>query len=211
MKKLAVTLLLMSIYTNVMSGNYKILYLNSQRIKINEAFAKVGDTFSDNTIIQWAEDRQAMKVVDMDTNKRYLMVAKLEEGNALTAYDILTRNKHLSTHDGGVEIQDKFLKLEMSIADEYDLLDSIELPTEIKVDEKHYFLGSYKYGDTRMTKNLKHDGKSIIIDKTLFWVNGKRLTPCDITLRICYVDGNEDIPVFIKDNITIYYVPDKID
>ena len=194
-----------------MAGNYKILYLNSSQIKIDNAFASVGKIFSDKAVIKWSEERQAMKVIDIDTHKRYLIVAKLEDGNEQTAYDILMRNKHLSTHDGGNEIQDKYLKLEMSIADEYDLLDSIEIPTELKGDDKHYFLGSYRYGDTRLTKKLEYKENIIVIDKSLFLVDGKSLEPRDITLRISYVNGNAEIPVFIKDNIEILIIPEKMD
>ena len=180
MQRLILTLLSLFCLQVVPAKHYKILYLNSQQIKINDAYAKVGDSFDDKTVIKWSVDRQAMKVVEAETNKRYLMVAKLSEGRELTVYDILTKNKHLSTHEGE-NTQDKYLKLEMTIADEYNLLDSIEISTELLVDDKHYFLGSYRYGDTILTKKLNTYGNIIVIDKSLFYVD-ENLTSF---LRMC--------------------------
>ena len=194
-----------------MAGNYKVLFLNSHQIKIDGRSAKVGDVFDDHSIIKWTEERQAMKVLNIDTNKRYLMVARLNEGKELTAYDILTQKKRLSTHDGNLLTEDKIAKLEMDIAEDYYLLDRIELATELEVDDTHYFLGSYRYGDTKLTKILKHEGGCIVIDESLFHVNGKELKPCDIILSINYIDGIPETPIFIKDNIEINIIPIKMD
>jgi len=155
MKKATITLLLLTMtLTTTLARKYKILYLNSQRITIDGKPAMVGHTFSEHALIGWTEERQAMKVIDTETNTRYLLVAKMAEGRQQTAYDILTRNKHLSTHDDGLDVKSSISKLRMSIADRYDLMDRIELPTELKADETHYFLATYDYGDTRLTKRL---------------------------------------------------------
>ena len=99
----------------------------------------------------------------------------------------------------------------MSIADEYDLLDTIVIATELKVDNQHYFIGSYRYGNTRITKKLEYNNNCIVINKNIFNIDRKKLEPRDITLRISYVDGIIELPVFIKDNIVINIIPDKID
>lgn len=207
----SILLLQLLLLTIVQAGNYKVLYLNSHKISINGKSVKVGDVFTDKDIIKWTEDRQAMKVIDVETNKRYLFVAKLANGTEQTPYDILTRNKHLSTHDDGVDTKNDILKLKMSIANEYDLMDSIELPTDLKVDSLHYFVVTYQYGDTKLAKRLKHKDNNIIIDKSIFFVDGEKLEPRDITLSISYVNGNPEMPVYIKGRIDMKVIPDILE
>ena len=177
---------------------------------INGQPAKVGTTFNEKSVIRWSEERQAMKVIEKETNTRYLFVAKLVVSKEETPYEILTRKKHLSTHEGS-ETANKIQKLKMSLADEYELMDSVELRTELKIDNSHYFLATYEYGDTKLTKKLGNKGQDIIIDKSLFQVDGKNLEPRDITISLSYVDGNPKAPIFVKRYIDVTIIPEKID
>ena len=213
MKKKVIMLLFLCLVTatTITAARYKILYLNFPKIMINGKYAKVGDVFDEKAIIKWTEDRQAMKIVDIDSRKRYLMTSKPAEKKELTAYDILTRNKHLSTHDNGIEGGSAFDRLEASIEEEYDLLDQIkiELPTGIALDKKHFFRVSYDYGDTRLTKKMRVQKKQIIIDKTLFVVDGKQLDPRDVKITIDYVNDQTGEVIFIKDNILLFVYPEN--
>ena len=212
MKKLNLVLFQLLIFlTMAQAANYKILFLNSHKIKINGQPAKIGDVFDDKSTIRWSEERQAIKVINMETNGRYLFVAKMAEGVEQTPYDILTRNKHLSTHDENTEINSNIIKLKMRIDNEYYLMDSIELPTELKIDASHYFLVTYQYGDTKLTKKLKHNNGNIVIDKSIFLIDGKKLDPRDITLSISYMEGKPENIIFIKGKIKIIVIPDSIE
>lgn len=188
--------------------NLKILWLNHPQIWINGQLAKVGDVFNEKATIKWFRDKQAMKVMDIENGKRYLMVARPSEKRELSVLEILTRINHLSTHGPEDEIQESFDALENSIQSQYDLLDSIAIPTDIPVNDNCYFLGSYKYGDTRITKRLKFVDKHIIIDKTLFNVDNKVLDPRDISLRIDYVVKSLSNTIFIKNNIELTIIPE---
>ena len=192
-----------------MADNYKILYLNSNHILINGKPAKVGVEFNEKAVIKWTEDRQAIKVIETNSHVRYLMVARLNEGNNLTPEEILTRNKHLSTHDDATTTNN-IIKLKSDLEDSYDLLDVIEIPTKLIQDKSHYFLCTYQYGDTKLTKKLTNDQNALLIDKTIFMVDGKKLEPRDIILSISYVDGNPDTPIFIKKNINIVIIPEEL-
>lgn len=189
--------------------HYKVLYMNNPEILIDQKLAHVGTTFSDNSIIVWAKDEQAMKVQDMANKKRYVMMAIPIERKPLTALQILTRLGHLSTHASNESVS-PFEELENSFAPRCLLLDSIEIPTVISVDETHYFRGWYQYGNARFMKRLSHKDGFIIIDKTLFDVNEKRLNPRNIMLSIDYVDETSGKSVFIKDNIQLIIVPEKL-
>lgn len=193
----------------VMADNYKILYLNSNQIKINGKPAKVGQNFNEKAVITWSEDRQAMKVIETNSHVRYLMVARLSEGNELTAFQILTRNKHLSTHDDSATANN-IMQLKAALSNNYDLLDAIEIPTKLKQDNSHYFLCTFQYGDTKLIKKLTGNNNMLVIDKTIFLVDGERLEQRDIKISISYVDGNPETPIFIKRNIELVVIPDKL-
>ncbi len=193
----------------VMADNYKILYLNSNQIKINGKPAKVGQNFNEKAVITWSEDRQAMKVIETNSHVRYLMVARLSEGNELTAFQILTRNKHLSTHDDSATANN-IMQLKAALSNNYDLLDAIEIPTKLKQDDSHYFLCTFQYGDTKLIKKLTGNNNMLVIDKTIFLVDGERLEQRDIKISISYVDGNPETPIFIKRNIELVVIPDKL-
>ena len=210
MKRILSLLILLTTLLPTEAANYKVLRVNHPQIYINGKTAKAGDTFNNNAVIRWTKDKQAMQIIDTDSKKRYLMVAKPSEKKELTALEILTRINHLSTHDNGDETE-PFDKLEMSIASAYDLYDQITIPTDITVNSTHYFRATYEYGDTHITKRLKHENGCIVIDKSLFHIDNKQLEPRDITLTIDYVVRAPDNAIFIKDNIQITVIPETLE
>ena len=216
-KLMLITLLLSLLQVTTRADRLKILWMNHPQILINGKLAKEGDVFGRNDMITWAKNKpkQAMKVIDIDDNfKRYLVVAQPSESSSESGLQILIRIKNLSTHD---RLDDKkiqkgsFDQLEESIQSHYYLLDSIFVPTDIPVNENNYFLGSYKYGDTRISKRLAYQNGNIIIDKSIFLVDDKMLEPRDISLTIDYVVRTLDNTVFIKDNILLTIIPEELE
>jgi hypothetical protein len=62
-----------------------------------------------------------------------------------------------------------------------------------------------------LTKKLKSkNGNTVILDKSIFEVDGKQLGPRDITLSIEYVNNDEELPIFVKDGIEVTYIPDVL-
>ena len=189
---------------------YKVLYVNSADVTVNGKPVKVGDVFDQNAIVRWTKERQAMKVIGLDDHKRYVMVNKPTEQNNISVLDILTHTSHMSTHDNGMgQEASPRDRLEQSIAPHYDLLDSILIPSTLPVNKNCYFLGSYKYGDTRLTKPLRCVSGQIVIDKNLFVVDGEHLEPRDILLTIDYMT-EQGLPMFVKDNISLTIIPEWV-
>ena len=204
-------LLLIPLFMTMEARNFKILYLNHPQILINGNVSKVGDTFDENAVVIWLKERQAMKVIDTDSKKRYVMTCKPASKKKQTVLSILTDIEHLSTHGPEGQMADQFDQLANDIWQAYDLLDSIAIPTKVNIDEKHYFIGTYKYGDTRLTKKLSCENCNIIIDKSIFFVDDKKLSPRDISLRIDYVAKSLNNTIFIKDNIDITIIPELLE
>lgn len=184
--------------------------MNHPQILIDGKQAKVGVFFNENSIVTWAKDSQAMKIQDVCCKQRFVLPAIPGEKKSLTVLQILTRIGHLSTHAPSGDVS-SFEKLEISIDPKYYLLDNVVIPTDITVDDTHYFRGYYRYGDARIVKRLNYKDGCIIIDKTLFHVGDKQLDPRDISLSIDYVVKTPENAVLIKDDIQLIMVPEKLE
>lgn len=140
------------------------------------------------------------------------MVARDLNEKGLSVIDILTKTKHLSTHDKQDESKPQSIydQLDRIFNNSYELLDSIHIPTTIKMDENHYFQVEYQYGDTKLTKRLKHEGRDIIIDRDLYHVDGEMLEPRDLSLTIVYIDEPSRPAIFVKYDVKIYNIPEVL-
>ena len=97
-KKEIVLGLLLLVACCAFADRYKVLYLNSSDIRIANKTAAVGSIFDDRETINWTSDQQAMKVVNLNTNRVMVFAAKaLKKKKASSLYEYLTGNKHLST------------------------------------------------------------------------------------------------------------------
>lgn len=88
-------LLIVSVPTH--AERYKILHINSGGVQIGSLTLKVGDTFDGTQIIIWNDDRQAIKVLNLDTQKVMVITAKgFEKSKAKSINEYLIGVKHLS-------------------------------------------------------------------------------------------------------------------
>ena len=211
--KRIILLLVLSLGINyVYAGNFKVLFVNDASLKYTNGKAvKVGDTFKAAEDINWQKDKQAVKAIDMSTKKQLIFLGK--EWTRKGGLDVLVSSKRLSTHDAAglpPEQQDPFSGI---FDDEYLLLDPIEIPVKesIALDDNGHFEVTYDYGDTRLTKPLKQNGHAVILDKSIFEVDGKKLEPRDIVISIDYIAADSPIPTLAKDKIDIIYIPDVLE
>lgn len=212
MKKLLILFLLL-LSLPMKADNYKILYMNYPRLTIDGKEAKVGTTFTEKSVIKWSKLRQAIKVINLKTKRQSMMVARDLNEKGLSVIDILTKTRHLSTHDrydNGKPLS-VYDQLESIFQDSYELMDSIHISTSMKMDDSHYFQVEYQYGDTKLIKPLKHDGGDIVLDRSLFNVDGEVLEPRDLQLTIVYVDDPSRPSIFVKDNVEVFIVPEHIE
>lgn len=213
MKKLQILLLLLLLSLPMAADNYKILYMNYPQLTIDGKPAKVGTTFTDKSVIKWAKLRQAIKVINLKSKRQSMMVARDLNEKGLSVIDILTKTRHLSTHDryDNGKPQSIYDQLESIFQSSYELMDSVHIPTTMKMDDSHYFQVEYQYGDTKLIKQLKYEGSDIILDKSLFNVDGEVLEPRDLSLTIVYVDDPSRPSIFVKDNVEVFIVPVSIE
>ena len=193
------------------ADNYKVLFVNDANLKFsNGKTVHVGDVFSDVKDINWEKEKQAVKAMNMTTRKPILFVGK--EWMKKSGVGVLFNDKQLSAHDGGDGRTEPTIydKLRTIFDDEYNMLDSVEVNTDLDLSGGNHFQVTYKYGDATITKQLSQKDKTVIFDKSLFVIDGKELEPKDVNMSIDYVDGASGIVIFVKDNIKLFVFPGSL-
>lgn len=194
------------------ADRYKIIFMNYPTLHINGKTAKVGDVFDDNATVRWSKLRQAMKVYNLDKKKQMLMVARTVDEKGTSIRDILIANKHLSTHStySDTAESNELKKLQHMFEWQYDVLDKVEIESTVPLSDKQYFNATYYYGDTRISKRLNSDNGKVVIDKTIFEIDGKKLEPRDIEIDLDYFDEVNKTVSFVTAGVEIFIVPEKI-
>ena len=194
------------------AANFKVLFVNDATLKYTNGKAvKVGDTFKSAEDINWQKDKQAIKAIDMSTKKQLIFLGK--EWSRKGGLDALITSKRLSTHDAAGLPEDQQDPFSGIFDDEYLLLDPIEIPVKksIVLDEGNHFEATYDYGDTRLTKTLKQKEHAVILDKSIFEVDGEKLEPRDIVISIDYITADSPVPTLAKDKIDVIYIPEVLE
>lgn len=205
--KRILSIMLLSLGLNMAyADDFKVLLVNDASLKYkNGKTVKVGDVFKSAEDINWQKDKQAVKAYNMTTKKQVIFLGMKYVRK--TGSKAMINQKFLSTHNPGDTIQ---AQLASVFADEYILLDSVMVATNVDLNEKRYFLATYEYGDAKITKRLSHEKDMVIIDKSLFKFDDQKLKPRDIRLSIDFVDKQEGrIAIPIKD-IDLFVVPLKL-
>ena len=199
MKRITILLWLSMCIGQMSADNYKVLKVNDANLKFsNGKTVHIGDVFSDVKDIDWKEDKQAVRVINLTTKKPMLFVGK--EWIKKSGVDVLYNDRQLSTHEGsdGRTEPTIYDKLRTIFEDEYNLLDSVEVNTDLDLSGGNHF------------KKLAQKDKAVIFDKSLFVIDGKALDPKDVTMSIDYVDGASGLVIFVKDNIKLFVFPDSL-
>lgn len=208
-----ILLLLLSLGLGVARAeSYKVLFVNDANLKYtNGKVVKVGDTFKSAQDINWQKEKQAVKAIDMATKKQIIFLGR--EWSRKFGFDALITQKRLSTHDAAGLPEDQQDPFSGIFDDEYLLLDPIEIPVKegIVLDDNSHFEVTYDYGDTRLTKPLKQNGRTLLLDKSIFEVDGKQLEPRDIIISIDYITADNPIPTLAKDKVDVIYIPDTLE
>ncbi len=207
MKRLLM-LISVSLWINcVYATDYKVLFVNDANLKYRDGrTVKKGDIISDANTIKWEKERQAVKVINQSTKRMALFTGKnwvRAKGSGALVYI-----KHSSTQAGDDNIYAKLFNIFDS---QYELMDMIEIPTDIEQSDECYFTASYMYGDTKLMKKLAHKDSNVIIDLSLFNIEDKKLEPRDVQLSIEYVNEKEMKTISVRDNVDIFIIPAEIE
>lgn len=189
-------------------ADYRILFLNTPTIVIDGKVLKEKDTFKAGAAIKWTSARQAMKVHNLGTGEKLVVVAddfSKAKASSLQAY--LTQEQSQTAGDAA---SSPMSSLSSSLNKRFYLLGSLELATGVPTDDRHYFFITFNHSGHELTKAVPNDNGTFTITPGVFFFNG-RLPDNDIRVKVYYYDKNADKATAVCDNMRIVILPKKID
>lgn len=185
---------------SMLADNYKIIYVNTETIKIGNKVCKKGDIFSDKDTIYWTIDSQAFKARNMTTKSFFVFSAKSSK-NRITP--LVTTVPLRGRGEMSLDELGRYL------SDEFFLLDSIrfETPVGITTDSHHYFLMLYNYNGNIVQKKLKEKDGVLAIPRSMF---PKKTSDLEFTLTILYVNKKMNEDYLLTESMKVVLLPLKI-
>ena len=151
MKKTALIVSAMCLSITLLADNYKILQMNAPSVKIGNQQCKVGNVFSDESLISWTNEKQAIKAKNLQTQQIKLFIAKAFANiEAKSVKDYFLKNSHLSTRGGIVSFSD----LAEELSDTLYLYDVIQIESPVKIDSISSYLISYEQNGEKVWRTL---------------------------------------------------------
>lgn len=183
-KRLIIMVSILMVASYVFADKYKVLYVNSKDIKIDTKIVVVGSVFTDKDKIVWSDDQQAMKVINLNTNRIMVLAAKaLKKKKASSLYEYLTKTKHMSTRDIKRRKTMELWQVDSTLY----LLDTLYISRPIIRDNN---VVARIIDNKGKTTNLpiSKDGKSYVITRAIY--KNQALTPHRFTIK--EFDRNRD-------------------
>ena len=192
-------LLILSLLASVSmcAEDFKILFLNTESIKIGKTVRSVGDTFSDSEKIYWKDGKQAMKVISLETKKQYVLVSEdFKQRRIKSAKDYVVKNYRLSTRgDGGLST------VGAQVGDRVYWFDPIQIAIDYEPEDGEFFF-------------LRLDGKDLPLEMTegqlvldsKIW-GDTEIQPIEPDLYFHYKDGEDEL---VSQGILIIPLPSEI-
>ncbi len=204
MKKAVLVLSALCLSMTLIADNYKILQMNTQSVKIGNKQYKTGDIFPDSDPISWANDKQAIRTMNLNTKQIKLFAAKVfKDIEAKSIKDYFLKNSHLSTRGGVVTFSD----LTEELSDTIYLYESVQIESPVKIDSISSYLISYELNGEKVWRTLMSTDKYFYICRELF---GENIDGGKYTLTLYFrKKGMEDF--LISNDIEIVLLPLNVD
>ena len=202
-KKIILVASLLLIACCVFADKYKVLYLNSPDIKVGNKTIVVGNVFDDKDAIKWTSEQQAMKVMNLNTNRVMVLAAKaLKKKKSNSLYEYLTSTKHLSTRD----LKKRRLVEEWQLDSILYLMDTLYISMPQRQFKSVLAKMVVRQGAVKETP-LSHNGQYYILTRSIY---GNR-SPHPLKIDILEYDAKRGWEYTVYRNLTIEPLPIKLE
>lgn len=174
------------------ADTYRILFLNTESIKINGNNLTVGCTFNSNDNITWNNESQAVKVMNLTSNKIMVLTSKdFTNRNSHSIDSYLIYTEHLSTRDAKNGYNNSTMYM----------LDEISIPNfgNNRYAENIFIKFTTYRGPKKVRLNLDSNG-DLIIPREIF---GNITKP--VKVQIVITENMQDL--CLVENMTIIPLP----
>lgn len=184
-----------------------VIQLNCPYIMVSGHRVYKGETIRKGSIIEWADDRQAVRLLDVKTKRQYMLTAKMFTNNKMKIEDALIATKQLSSRSYK---SSTLSELGIILPDSIFVLNETLIPCGIKTDENRFFFVRYQYKGENINKRLDYSEEGIILDGKLLYVDGIRIDVSDIVMDLYYYDALSEQTFRCKENIYFELLPEEI-
>ncbi len=177
--------------------DFKILFLNTENIKIGKTVRAVGDTFNDGEKIYWKDGKQAMKVISLETKKQYVLVSEdFSKRKLKSVKDFLSKSNRLSTRGIG-----SLSAVKAQVGDIIYWVDPVLIAIEYEPGDGEFFFLRYEGKDIPLEIT---DGQLVLGAK--IW-SGAEIASIEPDLYFHYNDGEDEL---VSQGILIIPLPSEI-
>ncbi|MDR1225238.1 MAG: hypothetical protein LBL07_20510 [Tannerella sp.] len=165
----------------------KITFLTPEPVRIGDRERFKGDSFLPSEEITWKTPDQVMKAFDTQTNKiRVITASLMKTAGKKTVMDYLTGTKRMSVRSGKLLNQ---VELSSFFNRSIGVLERFAVEAFLPVDQEHFYYVNYEYEGELVNKKLPVNGQSIVIDRSIFTIDGVRKEPFNVNLKLYYYDA----------------------
>lgn len=184
-----------------------VIQLNCTSVIVSGHEVHKGDTIPKGSTVEWRDERQAMRLLDVKTKRQYMLTAKMFANNRMKIEDALIATKQLSSRSYKPStISD----LSISIPDSIFVLHEALIPCGMKTDDNRFFFVQYLYKGESINKRLSTSEDGIILDEKLLYVDGIRIDASDIIMDMYYYDTLSKRVFRCKESIYFELLPEEI-
>ena len=196
MRRFLLLSLLLASFTLRME-DFKILFLNTENIKIGNTIRKVGDTFSDGDKIVWKDGKQAMKVVSLETKKQYVLVSEdFKQRKIKSAKDFIIKSNRMSSRGIG-----NLSSVANQVGKKIYWIDPIVINVSFEPEDEEYY-----YFESESQKCiLEYRAGQLIIDSSIWGDNSPHQTTVDLYFH--FADGKDEL---LQSEIEIVPLPNEV-
>lgn len=192
-----VLLALLLVSVSLRAEDFKILFINTESIKIGKTTRVAGDVFSDAEKIFWKDGKQAMKVMSLDTKKQYVLVSEdFRQRKLKSAKDFIVKNNRLSTRGIG-----NLSSVAALLGDRIYWHNPTLITIEYEPEEDEFFF--LKANDEEI--KLEMDGTQLIFDGRIWGESVPSQIETDLYFH--YKDGENEL---VDPGVLIIPLPNEI-
>ena len=180
---------------SMFAQDFKILFLNTETIRVGEKNLAVGDCFYKSETIHWSDAKQAMEVLSLQDNNQYVFASPdFKKRKMKSAQDFLVKSNRLSTRGSG-----SISSVARKLSDTIYAIDTTMIPVDYIPDESEYFYVMKM--DRRFVLEFKDNH---LIFSHEIWSENE---PVEVDLFYHFADGEEEC---IKEGIQIIPLPKEL-
>ncbi len=202
MRKTIISLFALLYVATIYAEDYKILQMNTPSVKIGSRECVKGDVFSDDSIIVWAKEKQAIKAQNLATKKIQLFTEpSFRAHSSTTIKEYFFKKNHMSSR-GCLSLSE----LSEQLNNTFYLFDTIRIESPIPIDSTKCYYMHYHHNNHLIEKVLPSTGDEFLIVRSDLEIGDSTIYN-DITIQLYFRSDQVEDDYLLTDSMKITLIP----